>query len=268
MSKQNISFFMPINTIKSADSASVQSTRYDKKEVVIVSGWASTPALDVQNQRVRPAGIDASYFINYGWIDYEHDREEIIGEPTLNSFVDSKSGLFVEAALYKENPYVQKIMDLVDTLNKAGSDRKLGFSIEGQAVESDSDPSILNTLFITGVAITKTPANPEATWDVVQKSLLAPAVNKSDAFEAGYDINPTTQQNGAALKPESLLGNLKQLSYSLDNLAPKQLVELATKVARLVDKEKTDSPSLKPLVLQVFSGISRKAAVKELTNWR
>lgn len=270
--KKNINFFLPINTVKSGvyPESREDGTQFNPREVYIVSGWASTPAVDAQNERVNVAGIDADYFLKSGWIDYEHDPEEVIGEPTQNSFADPEKGLFVEAALYKENPYVQKIIDFVDTLKKAGSNRKLGFSIEANATRSESDPSLLYTLFITGVAITKTPANLEATWDVVQKSLRKLATQeptqKGEALEAGYDINPATMQDGAALKVEDLLGSLKYLSYSLDNIAPNQLVSVARQVATLVDKEPDVSPSLKPLVLQVFSGVSREQAKEKLTN--
>lgn len=262
MSEKNVNIFLPINSVKSVAEAGFADSRVKNLDnVVIVSGWASTGDEDIKGDIVDTAEIDATYFIKHGWIDYEHDVDNVIGIPTENSFVDPNKGLYVEAALFKKSPEVQSLIQLVDNLQDIGSDRKLGFSIEGKAVRSESDPQVLHSLLIYGVAVTKNPANLEATWDVVRKSLASGA-----AFTAGYDINPATQIDGAALKPESLLGSLKNLSYALDNLDFDNLRAVSSQVARLLEDDKSASPSLKPLLLQVFAGLSRKAAIEQLKN--
>lgn len=229
---------------------------------------ASTASRDFQGESIDPLGIDDSYFIDNGWVDYEHDKGTIIGVPTSNCFTDSNHGLYVEAKLFKNNKYVQNIMKLWTNLKEVGSDRKIGFSIEGQINKRDSDdPTIIREVQITGVAVTTNPANPDATWDVVQKSRFG-AIDKSSApLTSGYGISPDTQVDGGALRPESLAGHITSLAYAIGQMkSPEKLMELGSQVSTRLEQRPRENKDVDSLFLQIFTGISRKDAYNILDS--
>ena len=256
LEKNNSDFniFLPATLEKSSDGES--------EPYYTISGFASTASKDFQGERIDPAGIDDSYFKNNGWIDYEHNKDNVIGLPTQNCFTDPNKGLYVEARLFKGNPYVEKTMELVHNLKNIGSHRKIGFSIEGKISERDaSDPTIIREVQITGVAVTTNPANPDATWEVVQKSHFGSIDKSTDPLMAGYGITPETQTDGGALRPESLARDITSLAYAMSKInSPKELHELGEAVAGRLESRPNKNAEVEPLFLQVFSGISRKQA--------
>lgn len=146
----------------------------DDNNTYTVEGYASTSDRDLQSETILPSGIDDSYLIENGWIDFEHDTDQVIGVPTKNTHVD-QHGLYLQAKLFKNMPQVQDIMKLYHNIKDNGIDRNLGFSIEGNVLERDEDDeSIIRQVQITGVAVTKNPANTHATWELVSKSLFSP----------------------------------------------------------------------------------------------
>lgn len=255
---KSMSIFLPIDTVKAVDTET-------EKKTVYVQGWASNDTLDLQNEIVNPTGIDISYFKEHGWINYEHqqDAEYVIGVPTENCSVDVNKGLFVEAKLFDENPYAQTIINLADTLTKTGVERKLGFSIEGVIKQrNENDSRIIEEVMITNVAITKSPANPTATWDVFRKSLT------SKAFETGHGTSPETQVDGGAVRRESLAQSITRLSdvYSLDNA--QAIKDTWKSVVDCLETENKLDYNTAVLTLQVVKGLSRVEAERAVLNMR
>lgn len=259
MVKNKFKFEVPISEVhKSAEAND------DGSHDIIIAGWASTATRDFQGESIDPVGIDCSYFIEHGWIDWEHDTDEKIGEPTGNTFTDSSKGLYVEAKLFPNNPHVQKLLRLTDDLESINSDRKIGFSIEGEIGERDSyDDTIIRSVLITGVAVTGNPANPDATWDYIQKS-----INKANkaALEAGYGTSPDTQVDGAALRPESIAATITNLSWSIGNLKGTDLTRVGRKVADILDGRPKEDSLANEIYLQIFNGLSREEAHNLLKN--
>ena len=251
--------FLPIDKVsKSKDSETSNIT---------VSGWASTPDQDLQGETIDSHGINADYLISDGWVDYEHDRDIVIGFPTENSFVDSNKGLFLEAELFGNDPHVQEIIKLYNNIKEAGANRNLGFSIEGKVEERDgADESIIRKVNITGVAVTKNPANTEATWEVLQKSIL-----NDKSLEAGHGISPSTQTDGAAFRTESLSTSLISLARNLDGLDNTGLQSVGSTVAQVLDDRGITDDTTLATFLQLFSGLSKQEALtivntKDLTD--
>lgn len=246
--------FLPIDIQKTADA----NQNADDNNYVIVAGWASTPTWDTQGESVEAIGIDDSYFKQAGWINYEHNSDDVIGIPTSNTFTDPNKGLYVEAKLFKDKPEVQTILELYNHLKEIGSERKLGFSIEGQVKDREADnPKIIRSVWITAVAVTKNPSNPDATWELLQKS---------NALVAGYGITPDTQTTGGTLIPESLSAKVTQLSYGLANLDSTRLQKLTEESLALLNGRPSDSLLAKVLTLQITSGVSRNEAIKLLAK--
>lgn len=266
--------------MKSTDDESIEKS---KSKEILVSGWASTGDRDFQGETVEPIGIDATYLFKNGWIDYEHDTERVIGAPTENSYVDTDKGLYIEARLFKSRPEVKDLMSLYDDIKDSGVNRSLGFSIEGNVQERDEDdPSIIKRVMVTGVALTRNPANGSALLDSVIKSNNIRQVEKNKwtrvyrekilpdkekSFEAGYGVSPETQTDGGALRPESLLNHITQLTYSVKELTQNGgLEEFTQAMAKAIDERNPDDPSIKAMFLQVMTGISKAEAMHTLED--
>lgn len=268
-----LNFYVPIDTVKTVDSDVEKS----KSKEILVSGWASTGDRDFQGETVEPIGIDATYLFNNGWIDYEHDTEKVIGAPTENSYVDTNKGLYIEARLFKRCPEVKELMNLYDDIQDSGVNRSLGFSIEGNVRERDEDdPSIIKNVMVTGVALTRNPANGSALLDSVIKSNNAKQVQKNKwrraykktvsnnqkSFEAGYGISPETQHDGGALRPESLLAHITYLTHSMEQLNENGgLEEFTRSMAKTIDERNPEDQSIKTMFLQIMTGVSKSEAM-------
>lgn len=234
-----------------------KSNENDTEKSWYLRGYATTPDLDLQDDIVDPNGIDISHFLEHGYINYEHHQgnEYIIGAPTKESHVDPSVGLYVEAKLYKSNPYAKSIWDLANNIAKSGITRKLGFSIEGFAKQRDkNDPRIIKSTYITNVAVTTNPANPNATWDAFMKSYLA-----------GYGISPETQTDGGALRAETFARSLHNLSYAYKALKnPTDFDRVWKEVGSYLDSMERSTPESMVMFLQLSKGYSRAEAVAKI----
>lgn len=192
----------------------------DDNNTYTVEGYASTSDRDLQSETILPSGIDDSYLIENGWIDFEHDTDQVIGVPTKNTHVD-QHGLYLQAKLFKNMPQVQDIMKLYHNIKDNGIDRNLGFSIEGNVLErDDNDESIIRQVQITGVAVTKNPANTHATWELVSKSLFSPQAGLGDEQKATNKNNPMLSMTVKIDKSANDKGNYFNSStygYSFDD---------------------------------------------------
>lgn len=253
--KQNgrVRMFVPIDiedSIKKSNENSTEKSWY-------VRGYATTDDLDYQDDIILPEGIDISHLVEHGYINYEHQQgpEYRIGAPTKNTYVDLNKGLYVEGKLYKGNPHAQSIWNLATNISKSGVDRQLGYSIEGYARERNAkDPRIIEKTFITNVALTTNPANPNATWESFMKSYLA-----------GHGITPETQVNGGALRSESFARSLHNLSYSYQKLKdPLEFEKVWKEVGNYLDAMDKYSPESAIIFLQLSKGLSRADAVSKI----
>jgi hypothetical protein len=245
-----IDLFVPIDLEESIKKSNENET----EKAWYLRGYATTPDLDLQEDIVDPSGIDISHFVERGYINYEHHQgnDYIIGAPTEGTHVDPNVGLYVEAKLYKGNPYAKSIWDLANNIAKSGISRKIGFSIEGYAKARDkSDPRIIKSTYITNVAVTTNPANPNAVWDPFMKSFLT-----------GFGITPETQTDAAALRTESFARSLHNLSYAYKHIGdPKELNRIFKDVGTYLDSMGRYSPEAAVMFLQLSKGMSRVEAV-------
>ncbi|AIW03452.1 head maturation protease [Bacillus phage Moonbeam] len=248
-----IDLFVPIDLEESIK----KSNENDTEKAWYLRGYATTPDLDLQEDIVDPNGIDISHLIDRGYINYEHHQgaDYIIGVPTEETHVDPNVGLYVEAKLYKGNPYAKSIWDLANNIAKSGFSRKLGFSIEGYAKARDkSDPRIIKSTYITNVAVTTNPANPNATWDAFMKSYLT-----------GFGISPETQTDAAALRTESFARSLHNLSYAYKLMdKPKELEKMWGEVGTYLDSMDRTTPESMVMFLQLSKGYSRAEAIAKI----
>lgn len=251
-SETKYNIFVPLDI----ESSVTKSQESDDGEWY-VQGFATTPDLDLQGDIVAPSGIDASYFMTKGWINYEHkqDAEYLIGVPTDNCFVDVQKGLFVEAKLLKDNKYARSMWELANTIQKSGINRQLGFSIEGAVISrNERDSRIIEGVAIRNVALTTHPANPQATWETLVKS-----------WTTGHGTTPETQVDAGALRREMFTEDITNLTSAVKTVA--KLYSLPSKekefvlreVAKSLDEEKCEK-DLGAVMLQLGRGVSLQQA--------
>lgn len=141
------------------------------EDVMKIKGIASTPDEDSDGEFLEPLGFDVSRFLSHGFLNYNHmgktDANAIIGEPT-KAEVTSK-GLYIEGELYKGHPLAESVWHLANTLIQNKSKRRLGYSIEGRALQRDpNNPKRITKALITGCAITPSPVNKNTFLDLVK----------------------------------------------------------------------------------------------------
>lgn len=250
--QEKYNIFVPIDV-----AGSVEKSEQANDGEWYVQGYATTPDLDLQGDIILPQGIDISYFVTKGWVNYEHkqDAEYIIGVPTDNCYVDLNKGLFVEAKLMKESKYAQSMWQLANTIQKSGISRQLGFSIEGAVTSRNArDNRIIEGVAIRNVALTTHPANPQATWETLVKS-----------WTTGYGITPETQTDAGALRREMFKEDITNLTYAVKTVAklyskkPEDKEFILREVAKSFDQE-TSEPELSAFMLQLTRGVSLQEA--------
>lgn len=170
---QLFSTWLPVSIIKGDDAKRVK-----------IGGIISTDTVDQQGDMIKQDGMDFSYFLDKGYFNYEHQQgiNNILGVPTKVEQVDvnGKKGTRVEGYLMTEKKLAQDVLDTITAIEKAEIDRKIGFSVEGQVLARDkNNPKIITKAKILNVAITSAPVNPDATLEVLARSL-----NKANDLES------------------------------------------------------------------------------------
>lgn len=161
MKPERFNFFVPIELEKAGNG-----------EKMKIKGIASTADKDTQGETLIPAGFDLKRFLTQGFLNWNHtsktDPTSIVGEPTTAKI--TKDGhLYIEGELYSDSPKAKEVWDLAKVLEKSGSKRRLGFSIEGVALERDfMNPKIVRKAEITGCAITPTPVNMNTVMEIAK----------------------------------------------------------------------------------------------------
>jgi len=237
--KPDFKFFVPATIEKSKGK--------DGKEEMLIQGVASTRDEDSDGEFLDPSGYDLDYFNKYGFFNWQHrakqDPTAIVGEPVEAKI---KNGQFwVKGKLFEDNPLAVGIYKLAKSLSS--SNRHLGFSIEGKALERDIlNPKIVKKAKITGIAITPTPKNSNTFMDICKgeyqeydddyeeeasifdsktanggtEHLLDITTPTGDriivtkSYEAKVIAKSLNTENGAPLAKESLEGSPKNTSYS------------------------------------------------------
>ncbi len=175
--KNDFNFFVPLSEIKkSKDKAG--------NEVMIVEGIASTDDEDAEDEILLPDGYVLDRFKSMGFINWNHmaksDPSKIIGEP-IDCYVKNNK-FYIKGMLYPDQKQARDTYNLMQTLKKSGSDRKLGWSIEGKALQRDPhNPKRITRALITGVAITPTPVNGNTFVDLVK------GIQEHDFVDYEYD---------------------------------------------------------------------------------
>lgn len=218
-----------------------------------IAGLVSTDNLDRQAEVLLQEGLDFQPFLKSGWFNDNHspDTDAILGYPAkaeLRELAGGHRGWYVEGYLLKGTPRADRIWDLAKSLQK--SDRRLGFSVEGQVVERDaSNPKIVRKAVVREVAITRCPVNEATSLQVLAKSLSAGSAITDPGVSPGEGF-PLRQQSlegyGAAemlrkkkkkkrMRKAEAVALLKGLQPLLSDAAAHKIVEFAMRHHRAED---------------------------------
>ena len=237
----DFNFFVGVDSdyLEKSAKKTRETGRYDKMEI---SGVASDSSQDSDNEYLEPSGFDLSRFMTLGWINYDHrlrdDPKFAIGEPVEAKVINNK--FFIKAKLFKENEVARSLWDTMIMLKKSGSKRRVGFSIEGRAIERDlQNPKIVRKALITGVAATLNPVNSNTYADIVKGKYSKPLIEEYK-FEEEEELNKSfTEANGG--KTEYLVDITNHetgIRYTIDkNLSLKVEKAISTTTAGPIIKE-------------------------------
>lgn len=156
------------------NKAEFQNKNFDPDKATgrFIQGYASTPAWDSDGESIVKSGLDISYYVNQGWLNWMHNNSpnHVIGIPVYSKI--DHIGFFTKGMLFN-NEMASHVWTLAKELQELGYPRKLGYSIEGKVLARSSiNKSKIVKAKVTNVAVTHIPVNTEATFEVVSKSFV------------------------------------------------------------------------------------------------
>jgi hypothetical protein len=142
-----------------------------------IAGIVSTDHLDKQHETLIQEGLDFSPFLKGGFFNDNHLKNtgKGVGYPEiaeLRTLPDGRKGWYVEGYLLKGHEPADEIWSFAKALERSGSPRRLGFSVEGSILERDlADPRRVKKAIVREVAITRAPVNDHTSLFTLAKSL-------------------------------------------------------------------------------------------------
>lgn len=190
--------------LKHLGHLSLTKAQKNGANTALITGIISTEDNDLQGESIDQNGLDFSYFMRKGWLNYDHQQgpSNILGYPLEVTREGPRTML--KGVLMLDQPRAREIYDTAQTLKSAGGARSLGFSVEGQVIERDkSNPQRITRARVLHVAITPSPVNPHTSLELI-KSLI------------GYQT-PSEAQELSALVPQQLGPTVNASSALLDD---------------------------------------------------
>lgn len=250
--EENFSWLVPIDVIEKADQKILED---GLPEELLIAGVASTPKKDNEDQILDPNGFNYQPFLEKGFINLEHayvktkDASMLVGEPT-NAFVKNDE-FHIEGKLYRDNPKAVAMYKLARSLQKAGSKRKICYSIEGNATAyADKNKKKVTKADILHCAITISPRN-DATQMLIKGNLFEYETQEGSEF-----LIDMKDENGERLVVD------KQL-----NILRGDAIEKAMMAGTITGTETLDEPlTQEPLKEGSIEGDKKKKKKKEVTD--
>lgn len=162
------------------NKAEFQNMNFDPTKATgrFIQGYASTPAWDSDGESIIKSGLDISYYVSQGWLNWMHNNSpnHVIGIPVYSKI--DHIGFFTKGMLFN-NEMASHVWTLASELKSLGHPRRLGYSIEGKVVaRSAINKAKIVKAKVTNVAVTHIPVNTQATFEAVTKSFVPPAYDE------------------------------------------------------------------------------------------
>lgn len=212
-------FYTPVEINKSKDDKG--------NDIMKIGGIASTSDEDSDGEFLDPNGFILDDFLNVGFVNWHHQSKNkpktIVGEPSLAEI--RPDGLYVECLLYPSSDIAKEIYETAEILERDSKTRRLGFSIEGEVIERESDDendplyNKIKKANITGLAITHMPKN-AATFAQIIKGFTGgdDSIGDSISSEESEDSEGLNTKNGKAIIKESLDKKIKKVNQFTENI--------------------------------------------------
>lgn len=194
------------------DNELCKSIEVDENGDYIVQGVMTSDDKDEESDVIDPGGMDCSYFLEKGWIKYEHGNnpDQFIGEPLeirLGTFKHPKlnksiHGIFVKGRLFANRELARKAVQTIQDLQKSNTKRCMGWSIEGNVVERDRKTGKILKSVLRNVVLTMNPVN-TMTWVELAKSFA----KNHEVTISCEEVDKSLDTSGMAeIMPQSLEG--------------------------------------------------------------
>lgn len=192
---RDFQIFAPLSFFEKADAPKGERKR--------IAGIVSTETVDKQGERLLQQGLDFSPFVKHGWFNDNHAKgaTDVLGYPDKDVRKFAKGEKLPDGSIAPANctwaeghlvdtPKANGIWELGVALQKAGSHRRLGFSIEGQVLQrAGSGGKTVAKALVRHVAITHVPVGEDTRLEVLAKSLAE--------VEKGISMTPSPVAPGA-----------------------------------------------------------------------
>jgi hypothetical protein len=162
-----------------ADFEKASKDKSKKYDNMVLWGKASDSSEDSDKETLEPNGYILDRFLKSGYVNYEHlskkSSKYIVGEPTDAKVKNNE--FFVKAKLWKDSEVARDLWDTVNTMKSSGSNRKIGWSIEGKALQRDpSNEKRITKALITNIALTFSPKNKNSWADISKGNYEEPYI--------------------------------------------------------------------------------------------
>lgn len=203
--RDKFNFFVPANLLQKSFEGE------NGKEVPIeIDGICLTSQKDRQGEELIPKDFDFGPLLKSGFLNWNHQASStskaIIGEPTAVEVRDGGASLFVKGIIYP-NEEGKNVINLANTLEEYSPERRLGFSIEGTAIQRDpSNPKKVLKAVLTGLAITHCPVGHNTLLNIIKGDYQeAYQVNDDEDTEKAMETNIDTQKESVEGKKKEVL---------------------------------------------------------------
>lgn len=206
------------------DVFSLQKSGTPNGRQMRIGGVVSTEDTDQQGETILSTALDFSRFEKRGYFNDNHDKTTsgVVGVPDVGVKLYRKgqrlpNGTRAHSTCWwAEGVLVGKkgreIWQLA--LDLRGTDRALGFSVEGRTLERDSiDERIITRAIVKHIAITHCPVNAGTELQMLSKALSAGSAIANPGAHPG---------SGFAFRTESLDPETKILTYASPLTPPKR----------------------------------------------
>ena len=274
--EKNFKFWFPAEISKAKGK--------DGKTKMVLGGIASTIDTDTDGENLVTKGFDINPLKQFGLVNWHHgaktNPETIIGEPSVAEL--RKGGLYVEAELYKDSVMAKNVYDLAKVMEKNSKTRRLGFSIEGRAIERDPmNEKRITKAAITGVAITHMPKNIHTLAEIIKGETIDYSEdeeenNTIDVEELNKALENELLEAKCALADQIIKGDVgededdTQKSLSTDSTSGKAVakehvdgqLKNQTSASKLTEKEKIVKAEIYDKIFSSFPDIDISKAKK------
>ena len=197
-------------TLQKADTEEAEGEEVTK---AMIGGICSTSDMDFEGETIEQDGLDWTYFLNHGWFNHEHQQgtANVLGHPTRVEPIDENKTR-VEGVLYLDKQLGKDIYETARAMKKAGGERTLGFSVEGQVTMRDpAQPKRVLKAKVLNVAITSAPVNPHTNLELIARSMGATVGYQTSSIpDADASLSALVQQDLDARLSVGTYGDTKQ----------------------------------------------------------